>query len=586
MIQTISKSIHHDIRSRWSYAIDEFTLHLKLCVEKDLVQRIEVVSFDPFNWAPDPKGRYRFVTDDFKFTEMHKEHSNEALDYWFVCLTDITEKRVRYGFILYTASGLFFFGPRGVVSYEDYQSIKFTGTGEGLGMFFNFSYLNQKDIYRAPDWVKSTVWYQIYPATFAHHEDPQTHSENGTIKGIIKALDYIVDLGFTGIYFTPIFMSPSTHKYDTVDYTTIDPAFGTNEDFKELVTEAHKRNIKVMLDGVFNHCSIQHPFFQDVINHSEASIYKDYFFIKSFPVINFDIVDGQPHQLTFEQTRNLNYDTFGFVAGMPKLNTDNPDLQKYILDVCQAWVRDYDIDGWRLDVSNEVSHDFWRSFRKAMKTVKSDIYIIGENWENSYPWLQGDQFDGVMNFELMYRIWSFLGKEPFVNRHMSVEQFVASLGEYFVMYPKPVYTHMFNFLDNHDTPRFFSVVNEHPGLFKIALVLLLSFPGSPSVFYGTEQLISGVDPGDSRKAMDWKASNLDMLNFLKNLIDLRKTHPSMQSIDYTFKHINSEQRSFLLIKNEEAESAYIYINAGQLPVTIDQVHLDPVSYHIDFEDKT
>lgn len=295
------------------------------------------------------------------------------------------------------------------------------------------------------------------------------------------------------------------------------------------------------------------------------------------------MLDGQPHQLDFEQTRHLNYETFGFVAGMPKLNTDHPALQQYILDVCKSWIRDYDIDGWRLDVSNEVSHSFWRRFRTAMKSVKQDVYIIGENWENSYPWLQGDQFDGVMNFELMYRIWSFLGKEPFVNQHMRVEDFVTSIGEYFVMYPKPIYKHMFNFLDNHDTPRFFSVVNRHPNLVKIALVLLMSLPGSPSVFYGTEQLMEGIDPSDGRKAMNWSANHHQMADYLKQLINMRHEHAAMRSIKYAFSHINNEQKSFLLTKYGDNETAYIYINAGQLPVTIDTVSLDPTEVIIEFK---
>jgi glycosidase len=539
-------------------------------------------------------GNYTFRTDEFKFNEMDLEISTKYHDYWFVEIDKIIERRVRYGFLLYTNEGIFFFGARGVFSFEDYNRIKYTGTGEGFSMFFNLPYLNYEDVYQAPNWVKDTIWYQIFPSTFASGNenkpiDELTYKTShvkldyvGDLLGIINKLDYLKDLGVTGIYFTPIFEASSVHKYDTRDYTKIDKSFGSNKDFRELVKEAHKRNIKVMLDGVFNHCGFDHPFFQDVIEKGVNSKYKDYFYIKDYPVINFPYKDGQLKKLTFEQTRNLNYRTFGFTAQMPKLNTGNIELQKYIIEVCKTWIRDYDIDGWRLDVSNEVSHSFWRQFRKEMRSVKDDIYIIGENWDNSYPWIQGDQFDAVMNFEIMYRIWAFLGSNKYIDNLVDLKGFISSLEEYFVMYPKTVYPNMFNFLDNHDTPRIINIMNENPDLTRLAFVLLMMMPGSPSIYYGTEQLIEGSNPGEGRKNMDW--SNLDskMYRFLKDLIAQRKNHPSMSTLNFDWLIVDNDNRSFKLIKKSETESTILYMNASPNDVIIDDVMLEPFSYRLVF----
>ena len=584
----LSQSIYHETKSKWCYLVDKDTIHLKIRIGKDLADRIEVVSFDPYNWAPLPNGNYVFRTDEFRYEEMEKTFQDEYFDYYFVEISKVTEQRLRYGFLLYIDEGIFYYGPRGLADYDTFKNIKYTGTGEGFSMFYNFPYFNYEDVYIAPKWVKDTIWYQIFPATFASSKNTEVHQGMkesshvqlnyvGDLLGIVEKLDYLVEMGITGIYFTPLFDSISIHKYDTRNYEKIDPSFGSNEDFKKLVDEAHKRNIKVMLDGVFNHCAFEHPFFQDVIKNGESSRYKDYFFIKEYPVINFEIKDNQPYELTFEQSRNLNYRTFGYVARMPKLNTGNVELQNYILNVCKTWVKDYDIDGWRLDVSNEVSHSFWRKFRTEMKSVKEDIYIIGENWENSYPWLQGDQFDAVMNFELMYRIWAFLASKEYVDNQMDLNQFIQSLNQYFNLYPNTIYPNMFNFLDNHDTPRIFNIMCQNERIVRLAFVLLFSMPGTPSIYYGTEQLISGDSPGKGRKNMDWDM-DFKIKTFLKNLIQDRKNHEIMSSSNFNWEYLDNENKSFKLKKTNEMEEYVLYFNASENPVKIDDVLLEPYSY--------
>ena len=223
---------------------------------------------------------------------------------------------------------------------------------------------------------------------------------------------------------TPIFESPSSHKYDTTDYFKVDPEFGDNEILGRLVEEAHKEVFRVMLDAVFNHCGFQHPFWQDVLRKGKKSEYYDCFYIldESMPVFDGEIVDGLPQEVPRER---LKYRTFAYTPTMPKWNTGNPKVRKYLMDAACYWVEKYHIDGWRLDVSNEVSHDFWREFRKRIKAINPDVYILGENWDNSLPWLQGDQFDAVMNYEFAMPVWNYFKKRKREASHILQKNFAT-----------------------------------------------------------------------------------------------------------------------------------------------------------------
>lgn len=204
--------------------------------------------------------------------------------------------------------------------------------------------------------------------------------------GIIEKLPYLHDLGITLIYLTPIFASRSNHKYDTIDYYKIDPSFGTLEQFRELVDQAHKLQIRILLDAVFNHTSDEFFAFHDVIQHGEQSAYKDWFFTESYPLVQ------QPVP---------NYETFGVhIVSMPKLNTQHREAADYMIDVAKYWIQETNIDGWRLDVANEIDHAFWRRFRSEIKAMGKELLIVGEVMHLASAWLRGDQFDGVMNYPL------------------------------------------------------------------------------------------------------------------------------------------------------------------------------------------
>ena len=421
--------------------------------------------------------------------------------------------------------------------------------------------------------MKQTIWYQIFPERFANgnpendpeHAVPWGSEEpkidnffGGDFEGVLKHLDYLEDLGITGIYFTPVFKAPSNHKYDTIDYFEIDPHFGTKDTLKQLIQACHERNIRVMLDAVFNHSGYYFRPFQDVLAHGEHSRYKDWFHPNSFPL------QGGPRP---------NYETFGFVESMPKLNTKNPEVKQYLLDVATYWIKEFDIDGWRLDVANEVDHPFWREFRQTVKQMKPDVYILGEIWHDSISWLRGDQFDAVMNYPFTVNALKLVASQT-----INAKQFMEAITSVYHSYPTKVFQTTFNLLGSHDTPRVLTECNNHVAKSRLLHAILLTFPGSPCIYYGDEiGLTGGIDPG-CRKCMVWDESqqNLELRNEIKQLISLRKQEPLLtNSGQFEFiQSLNNEQLVAYRICNEQ-QAIYVFIN----PTHQEQTFAPPYEHH-------
>ncbi|MBI9011136.1 MAG: alpha-glycosidase [Clostridiales bacterium] len=564
------QAFYHEPKSKYAYSYNEKTLHIRFKSAKNDLSQVEVIAFDPYSYVPNDKGEWTFDSSKRYFIEMAKEHSDELYDYWFCEIDQINTLRIRYAFTLKNKETQLFYGPYLTCNIDEYHEISEIGSH-----YFNFPYINIEDVYRAPEWVESSIWYQIYPERFNRSEDgPKLNNlmkwdtekvvDNsmvfgGNLHGIIEKLDYIQKLGVTGIYFTPIFESPSTHKYDTTDYFKIDPSFGDNETLGMLVEEAHQRGIKVMLDGVFNHCGYYHPFWQDVLEKGIDSEYYDCFYI------NGDEVNIKDEEEVFSEPcidviNGLNYRIFGTAPYMPKWNTANQIAREHLISVGTYWIDKYDIDGWRLDVSNEVSHDFWREFRKAVKKSKPDAYIIGENWDNSYPWVAGDQFDGVMNYELLNVILNFIGVQD-IREKYGVEKFSYQLGKYMVNYPKNIIPYMFNMVDSHDTARVLTVCGKDKR--KALLVYLLQFimPGSPSLLYGSEVGLEGnFESARGCMVFDELTGENVLYKFLKELITFRNKHVVFRSMDYSIEWIDQDKNSLLIKKTEGNDELLILIN--------------------------
>ncbi|MDF2845190.1 MAG: alpha-amylase [Herbinix sp.] len=477
-------SIFHKAGSNYAYAYNDKTLHIKLQTKANDVQEVVLVYGDPYDFREEKvtgeDGAWKWF---IKYQEMKKVGTDGIHDFWFVEVQP-DFSRMRYAFKLESNRVQYLYGER--------KTNEITGASDSnltdQKNFFAFPYINAVDIYNAPDWVKDTIWYQIFPERFANGdktndptntkdwEEPLSSSKDfygGDLQGVIDHLDYLEELGINGIYFTPIFHSDSNHKYDTIDYLSVDPRFGDKEKLKELVEKAHNRGIRVMLDIVFNHSGFFFDKFQDVVDKGEDSPYKDWFHIHKFPV--YDRKDE------LKASKELNFDTFAYTPSMPKLNTENPEMKEYLLNIIRYWSEETAIDGWRLDVANEVDHHFWREFRKVAKEKNPEVYIVGEVWHDANPWLSGDQFDAVMNYPLNDAVLGFFAKGE-----MNSIEFEQEVIRTNFFYTQSVNNNMYNLLDSHDTPRFLHQTGENKELLKLAYVFLMTHTGAPSIYYGNE----------------------------------------------------------------------------------------------------
>lgn len=568
----IFSSLIHDPKSALSYAYDENTLHLRLKTARGEVKEAEVLAVDPFNWIPRGDGTpiYDFDKSSVKHIAMVKEQVTANHDCWFAEIPDINWKRTKYCFVISNDTEKYLIGSRNRIPYSEEDSVLYN-----LSNYYNYPYINEEDLYKAPEWVTETVWYQIFPERFCNGTpgderdvlpwgsdayDGYDKKFGGNLAGIIEKLDYIKESGFNGIYLNPIFESPSSHKYDTTDYYTIDPEFGDNETFGRLVKEAHKRGIKIMLDAVFNHCGFNHPFWQDVLKNGKNSRYYDCFYIidPEKPYYTGELRNGQPQDCPKEE---LNYRTFAYTQTMPKWNTGNPIAREYLLDVAAYWINEYHIDGWRLDVSNEISHDFWRAFRKKVKTIDPEVYILGENWDNSYPWLQGDQFDGVMNYEFTTPVWSFFGTEEKGGMKLHGKEFKEAISSLLTAYPKHVTNNLYNLLDSHDTERILHVVQGNQDIAKLAYIFLFTYPGTPCIYYGSEIGMGGGEHSN-RQCMVWEEErqNKELYNLIKTLIRLRKEKETFRTENFQWIEGNTSADTIIYKKTTPAETLYVLLH--------------------------
>lgn len=565
-------SIIHEPKSALSYAYDKETLHIRLKAAKGDVKKVELLAVDPFNWIPRNDGTliYDFDKDSVVHIFMEKEQVTEEYDCWFAEIKNIKWMRTKYCFIVENEREKYIIGSHDRIPYTDDPGVLYN-----LFNYFNYPYINEEDLYKAPDWISDTIWYQIFPERFRNGTpgdgrkvlpwgsdvmDGKDKKFGGNLQGIIEKLDYIKEMGFNGIYLNPIFEAPSSHKYDTTDYFKIDPEFGDNEIFGKLVEEAHKRGIKVMLDAVFNHCGFLHPFWQDVVKHGKESKYYDCFYILNpeKPLVYGELKHGIPGEAPRE---HLNYRTFAYTQTMPKWNTGNPIVREYLIKVGCYWIENYHIDGWRLDVSNEVSHDFWREFRKAIKAVDPGVYLLGENWDYSYPWLQGDQFDAVMNYGYQLSVSDFFRPEKAGAPRYTAKDFQYAIGKLLTDYPRHVTRNLFNLLESHDTERFLDVVDGNMEIAKLAYLLLFTFPGTPCVYYGSEIGMGGGEHSN-RQCMIWEEDkqNKEMLHFIDKLIRLRKKYDSFKSEEIKWLAADSESNTLIYRKESASERLYILLH--------------------------
>ena len=400
---------------------------------------------------------------------------------------------------------------------------------------------------RTPDWVKHAVFYQVFPDRFARSgrvpqpsgleawsSPPTTHGyKGGDLLGLVDRLDHLTELGVTAIYLNPIFASGSNHRYHTHDYYAVDPMLGGDAALRTLLDAAHGRGMRVILDGVFNHASRGFLPFHDLMENGAASPYRDWFVVHGFPLGAYGEGDG-----------TVRYDGWWSLPALPKLNTATPAVRDYLMGVAEHWLR-FGIDGWRLDVPNEIDDDaFWREFRRRCLAVKPDAYLVGEIWDDASRWLQGDQFDAVMNYPLTRAILGFAARQVDAAEvarsgyrrlpRLAAEGFGAALLAEVGRYPREVVEAQLNLLGSHDTPRLARVVRGDAGAVALALLLLFTLPGAPCVYYGDEIGLDGGHDPACREAMPWDrpgAWDRTRLAWVRDLAALRHAHPALRRGD-------------------------------------------------------
>ena len=536
-------AVMHRANNEFCYALDKDTVVVTLKTAKD-VESVDIIHEDPF--IHELKGKREWFG---KKAAMRKYLELERHYIWRIELKP-PFKRLQYYFEI----------KGGGMKYAVFENkiVPVSKIRETSIICFKFPWLNPTDVIAPPEWVRDTVWYQIMPERFARSSDFVNDGRfrdwgdvrnrhwydkyGGSLRGITEKLPYLHELGITGIYMTPIFRSPSSHKYDTTDYKCIDPDFGTEDDIRELVEKAHGYGIRIMLDAVFNHCGRLNPIWLDVRERGKDSPYYNWFFINKD---NF-AEEERP-------TDDGRFYSFSFWSVMPKMNTNNPEVVQYFAELSTYWVQNWGIDGIRFDVGDEVSHSFMKSVYASLKAVRPDVFLLGEIWYDSLPWVTSKEYDSVMNYPI-----SGCANDFFRHTGSDVRKLIYTLNFCRSLYPEQVTRVLFNFLDTHDTARASESCKNNDVLLQ-KLAFLLSLPGTPCLYYGTELALRGTPQNlDYRQCMPWKKINDPDKKLMREntaaLIHLRNENPAMRSNDIEF------------IIDDEKPGSVRYIKSGKLTV--------------------
>ena len=539
-------AVFHILDTPYSYGKDKDTLVVRVRVARNDVKECYIYYKDRYDWEnPYSKQAMNVIAETELFTYYQTEISvfRNRYRYYFEFI-DMNEESFQYN-------------ERGFVNpefkYNDMNS-------------FQFPYIAEEDLYKEVNWLQESVVYQIFPDRF-HNGDPSIDVEGtgqwgkgkihkrsiygGDLRGIIDKLPYLEELGVNLIYLTPIFKSDTNHKYNTEDYFSIDPQFGTLEEAKELVEKAHNLGIKIVFDAVFNHSGSDFFAFKDLIENQQKSKYKEWYFIDSWPV---------------KKAKNKYYTFANGCDNMPKLNTNNKEVREYLLKVGEFWIKEIGIDGWRLDVCDEVGHEFWREFRKRVKEAKSDAIIIGEIMHEANSFLKGDQLDGIMNYPFKNAIIDFFAKGIINGR-----EFLDIMAENRVLYMDSITKQMWNLIGSHDTKRIYNECHGNVNRMKLAIAYQFLYIGVPYIYYGDEIGLDGGDDPENRKCMIWdkEKQNRELFDFYKNMINIRKNNKVFTFGNFkevycenniiAFKRV-LEKEEVLCVFNNSDDSVLVNIN--------------------------
>ncbi|MDR2505178.1 MAG: glycoside hydrolase family 13 protein [Oscillospiraceae bacterium] len=557
MEQTLNiAALSHRPGTPYVCAAAERKVALRLRAPRGEVLSADVIYAEKFRWH-EPERR--------QSSAMARICSDERFD-WFSATLALDDDRLMYIFRINAAEGVLYLSEEGVSRDFSFE----------LGYFncFQIPAIHEEAILRVPEWLRGSTCYQIFPDRFdgdvsgkpfvnmKRDDLPQPESfAGGDLAGITRRLDYLEDLGIRCLYLTPVFQSYSSHKYDTLDYTRVDERFGGNDALRELIDNARKRGMRVLLDGVFNHCSDDHPFFAEVRQLGYESPYHGWFYI-----------DGDK-----PDAKLRNYRTFGDVSYMPRFNTECSSVIDYFCKIGRYWIEEFGADGWRLDVCDELSHEFLRSFRRAVKAANPDAIILGEIWHDPSMWLTGDQLDGAMNYGLTKALLDLFADTPFGD--LGARGFADRLTRLLMRCTDPANDMMLNLLGCHDTHRFLTRVGGDARRLAAAYAVMFFFPGMPMVYYGDEiGMTGGYDP-DCRGCFDWNSDNWNMQlrETVKRLTALKRS-PALAKGDIDIE----AEGSFIKITRRHGNDARrLLLNASSCSETFDGITLPPFGFAVD-----
>lgn len=518
-----------------------------------------------FSISQDGTGRFRVHTEknisklwllledeDFRPVELRKYAETDRFVFWGVQV-EFRANVAKFSFAATTEDNLnLYLGTSGIANFIS-PSEKWV---------YDSSIYQRHSI---PDWVYGSVMYQVFPERFANGRseiNPENTVEWGSVPtrldfqggdlyGVIDKLDHIESLGVNILYLNPIFLSGSTHKYDSWDHFKVDPTLGGDDGLRDLISNCHDRNIKVILDCSLNHVHPRHFAFQDIVKNGENSEYKNWFTIFDYPVrlihrphlyANTYKVgwDGNEEEYkrylekTFDETKvpvevrdddgpivEPSYKAWWGVPDMPKVNFESKEARQWALDVTKHWIENFDIDGWRMDVAKELDFSFWKEFRDIAHKANKDTLLISEIFGDTSQWLQGDRFDGTMNYSFREAMTDY-----FATKRINNKEFADSLANLYSMYSFEALSSCQNLLSSHDVKRFLNRCgNEEDGILG-AIFLQATFPGIAGIYYGDEIGLGGADDPFNREPFPWHSEeswNSTILDYTKKLMNIKKS---------------------------------------------------------------
>ena len=556
------------------FSIEKNNVEVRIKAPKDKVKEVRVSYGDPYDWE--------YVENDVNMQWTGGKYQNmdfigtDGIYDWFSTKIFVKTKRLSYSFIIENIE-------KEIIILDESGVYKYNGVIDhvfNINNKFNYPYFFNGNIFSRPKWSEDMIWYQIFPDRFKRsgeynsnlewHYDKVKNSEKygGNLDGVIESLDYLEELGVTGIYFTPMFKASTSHKYDTENYFEIDKDFGDIDIFKKLLKEAHKRGIRVMLDAVFNHMSFYNEIFQDVIKNKKKSKYFDWFYIEDTE--NFE--DAINYNYAHHKKKYV-YETFAYEPLMPKINTENEEVINYFKNVVKYWT-ELGIDAWRFDVANELSHNFVKEIRKEILSINRECYIIGEIWHDAQNWLKGDEFHAVMNYTYTNSMIEYFAKGTIDKLELK-----RRLHRHEMKYNSNSLKCAFNVVDTHDTERILYTCKEDKIRLMHLIVFLFSQKGSPCIYYGTEIGMTGDGIGleNNRRCMIWDDSLQDknLFDFYKNIIKFRKENSiylndsllEFEDSDILVYKTLNKNRSFRYILNNSSKDFY-HISSGESCISI------------------